>query len=108
MRRFITLVGATLAVGAPVAVAVEVIQPAIAGASPVVTLARAETCSSSYTHAVIGGAQKCLRAGEYCSHSEGSQYRRYHFVCERVCGTYRLEESGGGDGCGAGGGGVCP
>ena len=27
------------------------------------------------------------------SHAEARQYRRYHFVCERVKGTYRLEES---------------
>lgn len=53
----------------------------------------ARTCPSGFTHAVIGGQQKCLHAGEYCSHSEASQYRRYHFVCQRVRGTYRLEHS---------------
>jgi hypothetical protein len=55
--------------------------------------AAAKSCPSGYTHAVIGGEQKCLHAGEYCSHAEARQYRRYHFVCERVKGTYRLEES---------------
>jgi hypothetical protein len=28
----------------------------------------AKTCSSGYTHAVIGGLEKCLRAGEFCAH----------------------------------------
>ena len=55
--------------------------------------ANAKTCSSGYTHAVIGGAQKCLHAGEYCSHAEARQYRRYHFTCQRVNGVYRLERS---------------
>jgi hypothetical protein len=53
----------------------------------------ARSCPAGFTHAVIGGEQKCLHAGEYCSHAEARQYRRYHFVCERVRGTYRLEES---------------
>jgi hypothetical protein len=55
--------------------------------------AAAKSCSSGFTHAVIGGQQKCLHAGEYCSHAEARQYRHYHFVCERVKGTYRLEKS---------------
>lgn len=55
--------------------------------------ALAKTCRSGYTHAVIGGVQKCLHAGEYCSHSEASQYRRYHYVCDDINGTYRLERS---------------
>jgi hypothetical protein len=53
----------------------------------------AKTCSPGFTHAMIGGEQKCLHAGEYCSHAEARQYRRYHFVCVRVRGTYRLERS---------------
>jgi hypothetical protein len=53
----------------------------------------AKTCPAGFTHALIGGQQKCLHAGEYCAHSEARQYRRYHFVCERVRGTYRLERS---------------
>jgi hypothetical protein len=52
----------------------------------------AKTCRAGFTHAVIGGEQKCLHAGEYCSHAEARQYRRYHFVCVRVRGTYRLEQ----------------
>jgi hypothetical protein len=53
--------------------------------------ASAKTCSGSYTHAVIGGSQKCLRAGEYCARAEKRQYTRYGFSCVVVGGTYRLE-----------------
>jgi hypothetical protein len=60
------------------------------GASQAVS---AKACPAGFTHAVIAGEQKCLRAGEYCAHSEARQYRRYHLVCERVRGTYRLEHS---------------
>jgi hypothetical protein len=58
-----------------------------------VPTAAAKTCPSGFTHATIGGEQKCLHAGEYCSHAEGGQYRRYHFKCVRVNGVYRLEHS---------------
>lgn len=51
----------------------------------------AKACPAGFTHAVIGGQEKYLHAGEYCSHAEARQYRRYHFVCVRVRGTYRLE-----------------
>ena len=53
--------------------------------------ASAKTCSSSYTHAVIGGAQKCLRRGEYCARADKRQYPKYGYICEDVGGTYRLE-----------------
>jgi hypothetical protein len=51
----------------------------------------AKTCSRGYTHASIGGAQKCLHAGEFCALSEARQYRRYGYACDRVGGHYRLE-----------------
>lgn len=38
-------------------------------------------CSSSYVAAVIGGAPKCLRAGEFCSPSHAAEYPRYGFSC---------------------------
>jgi len=41
----------------------------------------AKTCSSGFRHAVIGGAEKCLRAGEFCTHAYDSQYRRYLYRC---------------------------
>jgi hypothetical protein len=55
--------------------------------------ADAKTCSGSYTHAVIGGAQKCLRAGEYCARADKRQYARYGFTCVNEHGTYRLKDS---------------
>lgn len=55
--------------------------------------ASAKSCRFGYTSAGIGGAQKCLHAGEYCAHAEAGQYRRYHFKCVAVNGTYRLERS---------------
>lgn len=65
-----------------------------AGASPPtapVAIA-AKSCSGSYTHAVIGGAQKCLRRGEFCAHRYASQYRRYGFSCTHTDdrGNYHL------------------
>jgi len=58
-----------------------------------VPTASAKSCPSGFTPGVIGGEAKCLHAGEYCSHAEASQYRRYHFSCVRVRGVYRLERS---------------
>ena len=55
-----------------------------AGASPSTastTAVTAKTCSSSYVHAIIGGAQRCLRRGEFCAHGYARQYRRYGFSC---------------------------
>jgi ABC-type sugar transport system substrate-binding protein len=43
----------------------------------------AKTCSAGYKHAVIGGAEKCLRAGEFCAHRYDRQYKRYGFRCIR-------------------------
>ena len=61
-----------------------------AGFSPVIVT---RTCSAGYTHAVIGGAEKCLRAGEFCAHRYDRQYRRYGYRCIRYyanVGRYRL------------------
>jgi hypothetical protein len=77
MRRWLAVVLAAVAIGASLGV----------------SEAEAKTCRSGYTHAVIAGQQKCLPAGEFCSHGEASQYRRYHFKCLRVRGRYRLERS---------------
>jgi hypothetical protein len=92
MRRFVALIAGCVALGGALdGVAVVIASPAgalgrSAGAAP-------KSCGLGFTHALIGGEQKCLHAGEYCSHAEGRQYVRYHFVCERVRGTYRLERS---------------
>ena len=60
------------------------------GASPATA---AKTCSSGFNHAVIGGQEKCLRAGEFCAHRYDSQYRRYGYRCiryDRRVARYRL------------------
>ena len=38
-------------------------------------------CSAGYVDATIGGEQKCLRAGEFCSPSHEADYGRYGFAC---------------------------
>jgi hypothetical protein len=43
--------------------------------------AAAKTCGAGYTHAVVGGAQKCLRRGEFCSSRYRRQYVRYGYHC---------------------------
>ena len=55
------------------------------------SVALAKSCSAGYLHATIGGAQKCLRRGEYCAHRYASQYRRYGFNCIWKSGDYHLE-----------------
>jgi hypothetical protein len=52
----------------------------VAQASQPAALSAAQ-CSSSYTHASIGGASKCLRRGEYCAVRYMTTYRRYGFTC---------------------------
>ena len=55
-----------------------------APASPSVVAAK--SCSAGYVHAVVpGGAHKCLRAGQFCSHRRGYQrvYHRAGFHCKR-------------------------
>ncbi len=51
------------------------------GATGTGTPAVAKPCSASYTHAVIDGAHKCLRRGQYCSRPADRQYYRYGFHC---------------------------
>jgi hypothetical protein len=41
----------------------------------------AKPCSAGYTHAVIDGAHKCLRRGQFCTRSADRQYRKYGFRC---------------------------
>ena len=53
----------------------------------------AKTCSHGYVRGVINGSVKCLRRGEFCTHSADRQYRHYGFRCTRYdpsVGRYRL------------------
>jgi hypothetical protein len=51
-------------------------------------LAAAKTCPSGYTRAIIGGAVKCLHAGEFCAIRDQRQYRRSGYYC--VPASHRL------------------
>ena len=67
-----------------VCVAALAIAPATAPASPADSAPIAiasKTCSAGFTHAVIGGAQKCLRRGEFCASRYHRQYPRYGYHC---------------------------
>lgn len=71
MRRKLAVVAASFAASAG----------AIGVTSVAVPAAVAKSCSAGYTTAVIGGATKCLHAGEFCSATYRSQYPRYGFHC---------------------------
>lgn len=91
MRRHIATAAAilslALAAGAPAGAPA---QPAAPPAQPVASAAK--TCRPGYVHAVIGGAQKCLRVGEFCAHRYDRQYRKYGFRCihRDARGNYHL------------------
>ena len=60
------------------------------GLTPV---AQAKSCSSGWTHAIVGGEHKCLRAGQFCTRRYDSQYHRYGYHCHRYDSSvarYRL------------------
>jgi hypothetical protein len=38
-------------------------------------------CPAGYVDAIIEGQEKCLRAGEFCSAPDESQYEHYGFTC---------------------------
>jgi hypothetical protein len=83
------------AIAATLALAV----PAAAVAAPATAPATAaKSCSSGFVHARINGAQKCLRAGEYCAHAYDHRaphpyaYRHYGYRCIKrdSRGSYHL------------------
>lgn len=43
----------------------------------------ANSCGASYAHAVIRGAETCLRQGRFCTRPADRQYRRYQFRCTK-------------------------
>jgi hypothetical protein len=59
--------------------------PALGKAEPVARIA----CSRDVP-AVVGGAHKCLGAGEYCATRYERQYERYGFVCSTRYNPPRL------------------
>ena len=75
MRKFVVaaLAAASLATAGPATAAPQLPTTAIA----------AKSCSSGWKHAVIGGAHKCLRRGQFCARRYDRQYHRYGFHCHR-------------------------
>ncbi len=63
--------------------------PAAADA-PVATAAK--SCSSGWKHAVINGAHKCLRRGQFCARGADRQYHKYGYHCHKrdARGNYHL------------------
>jgi hypothetical protein len=60
--------------------------PASVGATPIAHTA----CSAHYTSATIGGAHKCLHAGEYCARRYEREYVRYGYECSLAYKPPRL------------------
>jgi hypothetical protein len=87
MRRLVALAAATAAFAAAPAVA-----PLGAGTPLAPQAAVAKTCSAGFKHAIIRGAEKCLRRGQFCARAADSQYRRYGFRCTKrdALGNYHL------------------
>jgi hypothetical protein len=83
---------AALAATAAVVVAAPAVAPVFDGSPVAPASATAKTCSAGFKHAVINGAQKCLRRGEFCAAAADRQYRRYGFRCTRrdANGRYHL------------------
>jgi hypothetical protein len=69
------------------ALALIVAAPAAAATagSPAPQVVAAKSCSAGYVHAIVpGGAHKCLRAGQFCSHKRGYArvYHRAGYYCK--------------------------
>jgi hypothetical protein len=62
-----------------------VVQTAVPETAP------AKSCSRG-THAVIGGAHKCLARGQFCARGAERTYHRYGFHCHKqdARGNYHL------------------
>jgi hypothetical protein len=89
VRRLLVASAAALGIAAAAPVIAPAASPSIQ--SPVVT----KTCSGGFRHGVIGGAEKCLRAGEFCARRFDRQYRRYGYRCVSTDarGSYHLTRS---------------
>jgi hypothetical protein len=66
--------------------------PVLSGTPLAPAEAVAKTCSSGFKHAVINGAPKCLRRGQFCAPAADRQYRRYGYRCTKrdARGNYHL------------------
>jgi hypothetical protein len=75
MRRAAVLLASAALLGVPAATTAQPPAPRVA--------AIAKTCGSGYTHARIGGKEKCLRRGQFCAKRYRNSYPRYGFHCRR-------------------------
>jgi predicted permease len=78
-----TMIGSTIrlcvVLAASLLVALVLALPASATSESIVVTAK--SCSSGYTHAIIGGEHKCLRRGQFCAIRYDRTYHRYGFHC---------------------------
>ena len=79
MKRRLVALGAA----ASLFVAAPAVAPVVHGSPLLPSAALAKTCSGGFKHAVINGAEKCLRRGQFCARAADGQYRRYGFRCTR-------------------------
>jgi len=88
MKRRLVALGAA----ASLFVAAPAVAPVVHGSPVTPPTALAKPCSGSFKHAVINGADKCLRRGQFCARGADGQYRRYGFRCTRrdAGGRHRL------------------
>jgi hypothetical protein len=96
MRRRITAAVLSLGLAAsatPAGLAIPAASASRAG-SAIRIASIAKTCPSGFVRGVVLGNQKCLHAGEYCTHTRRAErdYRRYHFSCAKrdYRGRYHL------------------
>lgn len=87
MKRRLAAVAAACLLGA-----VPAVVPVSDGIPLAPATAVAKSCSASWTHAVIRGAHKCLRRGQFCARGEDRTYHRYGFHCHKrdARGNYHL------------------
>ena len=71
-------------------VAAPAVAPVVHGSPVTPPAAHAKTCSGGFNHAVINGAEKCLRRGQFCARSHASDYRRYGLSCTKRDATGRF------------------
>ena len=84
MKRTLAVALAAIAIGG---------LPATSSArSPEGPSATASHSCSRGTHAVIGGAHKCLARGQFCARARDREYHRYGFHCHKrdARGNYHL------------------
>jgi hypothetical protein len=85
MRRTLAAALAAIAIGGLPAAA-----QSQGGSAPSAVVAK--SCSSGWTHGVIGGVHKCLRRGQFCARSQERAYHRLGFHCHKrdSRGNYHL------------------